>query len=511
MPNHEPHPPPRRPSLGKIPPLALAFWAWTLTVAATEGAVGWSLRSLPLERESLSSLAGWSLGLLALLALRVVGSWRRDLSQERAALDAGERLADSLWNRDHPPPLRAAWLATTGREIAEQGNRAAHVLLSSLLSLIILIPLMIWISPLLSLSLVATTPFLTWVARRRSRSSRQAIARDQEATALHAQSEQWAWRSREECEASGFLPLLAALRRGDLRSLGLTRRGITKTLVGGQAATEAAAHVAGWILSILALAAWNLHLLSSNDLLAFLAAALLAYRPIREAGRALPAWHRLRHLQDEIQQSSPAPLRPPTGLLEVRNARVHSREGIVLVEGPSFQASPGDAIVFTGPNGCGKTSLLAGIAGWRAMEGLRARPRKVFALAQEPVLPPFSPRRWSGKKNPDDLPLTPILFPRGLPLDWDAPIAEGGSLLSRGERARLALLCLTARPADLWLFDEPFSAMPQMDHAPILQALRALQGRTVLVFTDPSSEAAIQGTRLWTPADASKAPEIVRL
>lgn len=489
-----------------------AFWTASLAVALAEGALGLWLRHLPLQSPHLGLLGGWLAALGAFLVLRVVASWWRDLSQERDSLRAGTRFLRDLWTRASPPLERAAWLSVQGREIAEHGERARHVLVSSTLSLAVLLPLMLWISPLLSVSLLVLIPPLGWVTRRRARLSRNWAGQEQDLLARHGSDEQWAWRSRPEVSASGFVPLLARLRRQAARTLHARRWSGVSLVVRGQAQTEAAAHVAGWSLASLALAGWSQGLLGAPDLLSFLGASLLAYRPIREAGRALPAWHRYDNLRRDLESSAlRTPPRPACGPLEVRDLLVRAPDGTILVRGPSFRLLPGEILLLSGRNGSGKTSFLSGLSGGLDASGVHRIPTRVRVLAQEPVLPPFSPRQWSGALHPDSLPLLGVLFPTGLPCAWDEPLLDGGSRLSRGERARLALLCLTARPADLWLFDEPFSALPFAERPALLSALRANLRGAALLLSDPLSLDPRDASPVWEPGPGQVGPRILRL
>lgn len=493
---------------------ALAFWVATVAVALAEGGLGAWLRRLPTGVDG-GILTGWLGVLLVLLLARVGFSWLRDREVERHALSEGERFVRRVWSRQQIDPERGAWLTREGRDLAEQGARARRVLQTSAATLIVLIPLLVWLSPLLSSALLVLVPAVGWASRKRWRAAKAWAGLEQAGLAEHASAEQWAWRALPESRASGFGGVLGRIRRGATHRLLRWRDRGLRDLVDGQALTELAAHLAGWTLASLALVAWARGLLAPADLLAFLAAALLVYRPIREAGRALPAFHRARDL--DVPASLPAPRGTGTRRipLRVRDLEVLSAEGALLVRGPSFEIPPGGALLLSGANGSGKTSLIAGLAGWLPASGVESRPRRIRCLAQEPVLPPFSPRQWSGVASPEALPLLSTLFPRGLPCSWDEPIAAGGSRLSRGERARLALLCQTARSADLWLFDEPFSALPFGDRSELLSALRRVQGDAALLLTDPLTLDPTHAETVWSPetshAIPSKGPRILRL
>jgi len=482
-------------------------------VALAEGAVGAWLRRLPLgdKAQSWTLIVAWLAILLGLLSLRVLGSWGRDRAQELASLAEGDRFVRRVWSEGTRFPDRGPWRTGEGREICENGARARQVLMSSTISLVVLLPVMLWLSPSLSVALLALAPVVGWASRLRWRASKAWVAMEQTLLAHQSAQEAWAWRSVPEARSSGLAGLVARSRRSASRRIATARSGGVKILVRGQALTESAAHAAGWCLAALALLVWSRGHLSPADLLAFLAVSLLAYRPIREAGRALPAWHRYQALLQECVESTSAPETVPEGVLEVRQLRVWADDGALLVDGPTFVAPAGTTLLLSGANGSGKTSLLAGLASWKRADGICHRPARVRALAQEPVLPPLSPHQWSGCGNPTTLPMYRTLFPDGLPWEWSSPIPDGGSRLSRGERARLALLCLTARPADLWLFDEPFSALPYAERPGILEALRRIQGSTTLIFSDPLSIDPREAPVVWEPVPCEKGPRIFRL
>jgi heme exporter protein A len=151
-------------------------------------------------------------------------------------------------------------------------------------------------------------------------------------------------------------------------------------------------------------------------------------------------------------------------------------ERLVFV-GLSFRLPPGGAVVLTGSNGSGKTSLL------RIVAGLLAPAAGRLAWEQRPVSDALAAHRaglhYIGHRDAIKAALTPretLYFwaaLRGLPGSQSAPAIDRALAafalegiadwpnrwLSAGQRRRLALARLLAAPAPLWLLDEPMGAL----------------------------------------------------
>ncbi len=150
-------------------------------------------------------------------------------------------------------------------------------------------------------------------------------------------------------------------------------------------------------------------------------------------------------------------------MLEARDLACLRGERIVFA-GLSFDLAPGEALLLTGANGAGKSSLLRLLAGllapaegtllWRGEDALADRAghaRRLRYVGHGDALKPaltarenlgFFARLWGGDTDP-------ALAALGL-----EALAELPARVRRLGLARLALA-----PADLWLLDEPTTGL----------------------------------------------------
>ncbi|MFI1678631.1 ribosomal protection-like ABC-F family protein [Streptomyces sp. NPDC020607] len=179
------------------------------------------------------------------------------------------------------------------------------------------------------------------------------------------------------------------------------------------------------------------------------------------AGRVRNAQERLRRLQGQPVQRPPEPLRftarPATGaaegaLVSLRDVKVGERLAVA-----SLTVSAGERLLIHGGNGAGKSTLLRTMAGvLQPDEGTVVRRGRIGYLAQEipvrrpteRVLDAFGKGLGLADDEQRELLLSYGLF---RPRDLHVPVGS----LSAGQRRRLALARLLARPADLLLLDEP--------------------------------------------------------
>ncbi len=197
-------------------------------------------------------------------------------------------------------------------------------------------------------------------------------------------------------------------------------------------------------------------------------------------------------------------LRPPDhpvrelrahGLLELRGVGFHypGAEDPVL-RGVSLTARPGQTTAVIGSTGSGKTTLLGLIPrlaeateGAVLVDGVDVRDIEPTVLARTVGVVPQRPYLFSGTVasnlrygNPDatDDELWRALetaqakeFVEAMPDGLDAPIAQGGTNVSGGQRQRLCIARLLVRRPEVYLFDDSFSALDYATDARLRAAL----------------------------------------
>lgn len=167
----------------------------------------------------------------------------------------------------------------------------------------------------------------------------------------------------------------------------------------------------------------------------------------------------------------------------------------MVLENISFDLGPGEVLGIIGATGSGKSTIVNLIArlndpstGRVTLGGIDLREIAPEALAARIGYVPQKTYLFSGSLadtlrlgNPqaDEAALWHVLevaqvadFVRTLPEGLAAPVAQGGGNFSGGQRQRLAIARALACNADLYLFDDSFSALDQATDARLRAALR---------------------------------------
>ncbi|MCM3924198.1 ABC transporter ATP-binding protein/permease [Frankia sp. AiPs1] len=208
-------------------------------------------------------------------------------------------------------------------------------------------------------------------------------------------------------------------------------------------------------------------------------------------------------------------LRPPVhpvrelrahGLLELRGVGFHypGAQDSVL-RGVSLTARPGQTTAVIGSTGSGKTTLLGLVPrlaeateGAVLVDGVDVRDFDPAVLARTVGVVPQRPYLFSGtiasnlrygKPDATDDELWQALetaqakeFVEAMPAGLDAPIAQGGTNVSGGQRQRLCIARLLVHRPEIYLFDDSFSALDYATDARLRAALaRETADATVVI------------------------------
>ena len=160
-----------------------------------------------------------------------------------------------------------------------------------------------------------------------------------------------------------------------------------------------------------------------------------------------------------------------------------------LLDSVSFYVEPGDKVGIIGVNGCGKSTLLRLLAGAEEPDGGTVRPDPNVRLAYLPQNPVFPGEHTVLEQvllglDGDDRTLAEyeaktILNQLGVPR-FDQKVGE----LSGGERRRVALAAVLARPCDVLLLDEPTNHLDDRMVGWLEDYLRGWKGALVMVTHD---------------------------
>jgi ATP-binding cassette, subfamily B, multidrug efflux pump len=197
---------------------------------------------------------------------------------------------------------------------------------------------------------------------------------------------------------------------------------------------------------------------------------------------------------------------PTRGTVEFKNATFsYPGAELPVLDGVSFRAEPGETVAIIGSTGAGKTTLISLIPrlfdvtdGSVLVGGVDVRDADLPTLWSTIGLVPQRPFLFNGtvgsnlrfgKADATDEELWHALelsqaadFVREMPEQLDAPIAQGGTNVSGGQRQRLAIARAIVHQPDILVFDDSFSALDLRTDARLRQALwRELRRTTKIV------------------------------
>ncbi|MEX1263338.1 MAG: ABC transporter ATP-binding protein [Actinomycetota bacterium] len=311
---------------------------------------------------------------------------------------------------------------------------------------------------------------------------------------------------REYAETQRLLEKASALRDERVRA-GTVRASF-------EAALDALPTMA--IALLLAVGSWRVSsgAITLGDLIGFVALFQLLSWPMRFIGwilaelpRAVVGYDRLEEVFAEPvtvtppRQGTPLP-DGPLGL-HVHELHLLYEQRSPVLEGVTFEVSPGESVAIVGPTGVGKSTLTQLMVrlvdpdeGHVEIGGVDLREVDVASLRgsvavvfQESFLFAESVRSnialGSGATDDEVVHAAEIAscdrFIRALPRGYDTVVGERGLTLSGGERQRVALARALVRKPRLLILDDATSAVDPSIEAEILGALRRELSTTLVV------------------------------
>ena len=270
------------------------------------------------------------------------------------------------------------------------------------------------------------------------------------------------------------------------------------------------------IALLLAVGSWRVSTgdITLGDLVGFVALFQLLAWPMRFIGwilaelpRAVVGYDRIEEVLREPVTVTPAregtPLPDGPLGLHVHDLRLEYEQQAPVLEGVTFEVSPGESVAIVGPTGVGKSTLTQLMVrlvdpdrGHVEIGGVDLRHVDVASLRsaaavvfQESFLFAESVRSNialdSGASDDEVVHAAVIAacdrFIRALPHGYDTVVGERGHTLSGGERQRVALARALVRKPRLLILDDATSAVDPSIEAEILGALRRELTTTLVV------------------------------
>ena len=257
--------------------------------------------------------------------------------------------------------------------------------------------------------------------------------------------------------------------------------------------------------------------MTPGDFTSFLMAIFMMYTPIKRISRAnntiqqgVACYERIEEILKSVPQirehPRAYPLPPVKGNVKFENVSFSYNDGIPVLQDVSFEVKPNERVALVGLSGAGKTTIINLLSrfyeptsGKITLDGIDIREVSLLSLrdqiglvTQELIL--FNDTvRNNIAYGLENMPLDRIedaaraaeahSFIIRLPRKYDSGIGEGGTLLSSGQRQRLAIARALLKDPPILILDEATSALDSESERLIQIALaNVMKNRTTFVI-----------------------------
>jgi len=195
-------------------------------------------------------------------------------------------------------------------------------------------------------------------------------------------------------------------------------------------------------------------------------------------------------IDDAIKIKFSFPQPPRSGLRAIALKNIHQAYGEnVVYSGMDFEAQRGERMVLVGPNGAGKSTLLKLLAGvLQPQQGERELGHNVrcgyFAQYRQDTMDVTRTVLEEALETPQRVTEQTVRTILGTFLFRGDDVFKKVSVLSGGEKSRLALVKLLLDPPNLLLMDEPTTHLDMPSIDALLYALKQYEGTLIFISHD---------------------------
>ena len=257
--------------------------------------------------------------------------------------------------------------------------------------------------------------------------------------------------------------------------------------------------------------------MTPGDFSSFIFAIFMMYTPIKRLSRAnntiqqgVACYERIQEIQQSVPQieehPDASPLPPVKGNVRFEDVSFSYNDMMPVLQDVNFEVKPNERVALVGLSGAGKTTIVnllgrfyEATSGKITIDGIDIRGvslsslRSMIGLVTQELILFNDTVRNNIAYGMEEMPLDRIKqaaklaeahdFIMKLPQEYDSNIGEGGTLLSSGQRQRLAIARALLKDPPILILDEATSALDSESERLIQIALaNVMKNRTTFII-----------------------------